>query len=178
MIPAGGFDPLLTLFSGTGPDAPILTDAGGNPIADGDLLANPPWSYVGNCFSAGTVAIGASNDCGDDEIQVALPPGTYTLLLTDAGYTPNAVYDNGTLSEGFTDFTAGVFQTCDTDGSCISPNGNFAVDIVPSQADLTPLTSSPEPAAGYLLGLGLAALSGLNQSGKRRSRPTNKGETQ
>jgi len=171
-IPAGGFDPMIALFAGTGLNAAIVTDGGGNPIADGDSLSNPPWSFVGNCPAAGTVAIGVNNDCGDDDIQVALPAGTYTLLLTDANYTPNAVYDNGTLSEGFTDFTDGVFQTCDTDGSCIAPNGNFAVDIVSSQPGLTSI--SPEPSALSLLGLGFAALAGLKQFGKRRSPPTNK----
>jgi hypothetical protein len=170
VIPAGGFDPLLTLFSGTGPDATIVTDGGGNPIADGDLLANPPWSYVGNCPSAGTVAIGVNSDCGDDEIQVALPPGTYTLLLTDAAYTPNAVYDNGALSEGFTDFTAGVFQTCDTDGSCITPSGNFAVDIVSSSLAET----APEPMALLLFVTGLTALAVLNKLRNPKQRRSNR----
>ena len=176
VIPAGGFDPLIALFAGSGPTATIVTDGSGNPLADADNLGNPPWSYVGNCPPAGTVAIGVNSDCGDDYMQVGLLAGTYTLLLTEANYVPNAVYDNGTLAEGFTDFTGGVFQTCDTDSSCITPNGNYAVDIVP--ATPTNLTISPEPSALFLFSVGLTALASFKRIGRRRSLPTNKGEAQ
>jgi hypothetical protein len=168
-IPAGGFDPLIALFNGSGPTATIVTDGSGNPLADADNLFNPPWSFVGNCPTAGTVAIGVDNDCGDDYMQAGLLAGTYTLLLSDANFTPNAVYDNGALSEGFTDLTGGVFQTCDTDGSCITPNGNYAVDIVSTQNDL--ITNTPEPGALSLLGMGFAWLTGLKQFRKRRTTP-------
>lgn len=168
-IPSGGFDPLVALFSGSGPSATILTDGSGDPLADSDTLSNPPFSFVGNCPPAGTVAIGIDNDCGDDLLQYTLSAGTYTLLLSDADYTPNAVYDNGTLSEGFTDFTGGVFQTCDTDGSCITPDGNYAVDIVS-----TALTASaPEPITLPLFLMGLAALAGLNQFKNQKQRRSN-----
>jgi hypothetical protein len=171
VISAGGFDPLIALFNGVGPTATIVTDGSGNPLADADNLSNPPWSYVGNCPPAGTVAIGTNNDCGDDFMHVGLSAGTYTLVLSDANYIPNAVYDNGTLSEGFTDLTGGVFQTCDSvSNACINPNANYAVDVVSTQADLT--TPTPEPGAPSLLGLGLAALAALNQFKKRRTSPT------
>jgi hypothetical protein len=60
------------------------------------------------------------------------------LNLTDANYVPLAVNPGPAggstlLSDGFTDFTGGVFQTCNstTDGTfCITPTSNFAVDIV------------------------------------------------
>jgi hypothetical protein len=130
VIPAGGFDPLISLFSGPVATATIYVDGSGNPLADADNLLNAPWSYVGNCPPAGTVAIGSDNDCGDDFMQVVLPAGTYTLVLTDANYIPDAVYDNGALAEGFTDLTAGVFQTCDpVSNACTSTNGNYALDI-------------------------------------------------
>jgi hypothetical protein len=172
-ISPGGFDPLIALFNGPAATATIYVDSSGNPLADADNLINPPWSYVGNCPPAGTVAIGADQDCGDDFMQLALPAGTYTLLLTDANYIPNSIYDNGALSEGFTDLTGGVFQTCDTDGSCITPDGNYAVDIVSTHADLT---TSPEPGALSLLGVGLAGLAGLKQFRKRRHSPHTKKE--
>jgi hypothetical protein len=162
-ITAGGFDPLIALFNGSGPTATIVTDGSGNPLADADNQANAPWSFVGNCPPAGTVTIGADSDCGDDYMQVGLLAGTYTLLLSDANYIPNAVYDDGTLSEGFSDLTAGVFQTCDTDGSCITPSANYAVDIV--------ITSTPEPGALSLLGIGFAGLTGLKQFRKQRTTP-------
>jgi hypothetical protein len=169
LIPAGGFDALIALFSGSGPTAGILTDGLGNPLADADSLVNPPWSYVGNCPTAGTVPIGTDNDCGDDYLQVALMGGTYTLVLTDANDIPNAVYDNGTLSEGFTDLTSGVFQTCDaSNNTCIATNGNYAVDVVSTAADLT---IAPEPGSLSLLGIGLAVLAGWKQFNKRRASP-------
>jgi hypothetical protein len=176
VISAGGFDPLIALFSGPIATATADVDGFGNPLADADNLVNPPWSFVGNCPPAGTVAIGTDNDCGDDFMQTALGAGTYTLLLSDANYIPNAIYDNGALSEGFVDFTGGVFQTCDTDGSCITPNGNYAVDIVSTEADLITLT--PEPSALPLLCIGLAALASLRQLRKRRMSPNKKGATQ
>jgi hypothetical protein len=158
VIPAGGFDPLIALFSGPVATATMYVDGSGNPLADADNLLNSPWSYVGNCPPAGTVAIGSDNDCGDDFMQVVLAAGTYTLVLSDANYIPNAIYDNGALSEGFTDLTAGVFQTCDpVSNACISPNGNYAVDITSTSG------FTPEPGALWLMAVGLAALCCLKQ---------------
>jgi len=49
-------------------------------------------------------------------------PATYTLVVSDANYQPYAVLNSGgTLSDGFNDFTGGVFQTCDTDESVSTP---------------------------------------------------------
>jgi hypothetical protein len=172
-IPAGGFDPLIALFSGPAATATMYTDSSADPLADADNLLNPPWSFVGNCPAAGTVAIGSDNDCGDDFLAIALPGGTYTLVLTDANYIANAIYDNGTLSEGFTDFTGGVFQTCDpVSNACITTNGNYAVDIT-SFAGFV-----PEPGALWLMGAGLVGLCGLKQFRKWRRAPHTKGATQ
>lgn len=173
IIPAGGFDPLIALFSGS--TAAIVTDGLGDPYADADNLVNGPSadptaiSFVGNCPPAGTVAIGVNSDCGDDFMLVHLSAGTYTISLSDASYVPAAVYDNGTLGEGFIDLTGGAFQTCDsTDGSCITPDASYALDIV--SPGLT-----PEPSAWSLLGIGLAALAGMKQLKKRRETPNSIG---
>lgn len=173
-IAPGGFDPLLTLFSGSPAAATIALDGSGNALADGDNLYNPPWSFVGNCPPAGTVAIGSDSDCGDDFMQTPLAAGTYTLVLSDANYIPNAIYDNGALSEGFTDWTEGVFQTCDPDSdACISPNGNYAVDIVSAGQDIQ---LTPEPPPLPLLLTGLALLAGFGSFNQRRMTPhTQKG---
>ena len=104
-------------------------------------------------------------------MQALLPAGTYTLVLTDANYIPNAIYDNGALSEGFTDLTAGVFQTCDpVSNACITTNGNYAVDITSTSA------FAPEPGTVSLMAIGLAVLVGLKQVRKRRQRAHSKGE--
>jgi len=135
VIPPGGFDPLVALFSGP-PGAPSIILNAANPAADADTLTN----FVGNCPPAGTVMIGTgvgSVVCGDDALVLPLAAGTYTLVVTDANYIPSAV-DPGPpsfslLSDGFLDLTGGVFQTCNTtsDGTtCITPANRFAVDIV------------------------------------------------
>jgi hypothetical protein len=41
VIPAGGFDPLIALFSGPPATAMMYVDGSGNPLADADNLANP-----------------------------------------------------------------------------------------------------------------------------------------
>jgi hypothetical protein len=170
-IPAGGFDPLITLFSGTGLSATMVVDGSNNPLANADNLYNPPWSFVDNCPAAGTVAIGGNNDCGDVLMQAVLGAGTYTLVLTDANYIPFAVYDPTVpLSGGFSDLTGGAFQTCDpVADACITPNGNYAVDIVSAQSDLT--TPIPEPSTLPLLCIGLAVLAGAQLLNKRRMSP-------
>jgi len=171
VIPAGGFDPLISLFFGPSATPTMYVDGSGNALADADNLLNAPWSFVGNCPAAGTVAIGSDNDCGDDFMQALLAAGTYTFVLTDANYIPNAVYDNGALSEGFTDLTAGVFQTCDpVSNACITPNGNYAVDITLTTA------FAPEPGALSLVAVGLAVFVGLKQVRKRRQPVHIKGE--
>lgn len=155
-IPAGGFDPLLAVFSGTGSGATILTDGMGNAIAASDTLSNYP-SYMG-CPPAGEVNIGGLI-CGDITMSLNLSAGAYTLLLSDADYIPNAVFDNGTLGEGFTDLTGGAFQTCNTVGStttCADDTANWAFDVTTSGSSTPP--PMPEPPAFLLLATNLVAI--------------------
>jgi hypothetical protein len=154
-IVAGGFDPFVGVFSGTGSTAAIVTDGMGDPFGTSDALSN--FGGFAGCPPAGTVDIGGSL-CGDVTMQLALLPGTYTLLLSDALYIPNAVFDNGTLGEGFSDFTGGALQTCNTDSSgaitCANDTGNWAVDLTTSGTTVP----APEPGALYMLAGGLCAL--------------------
>jgi hypothetical protein len=152
----GGFDPLVALFSGVGPAATIVTDGLGNPVASADTF----FGFTGNCPPAGfvTIGTGAGNSvCGDVFLQVALPAGTYTLVVSDANYIPMAVNPgppaSTLLSDGFTDLTGGVFQTCNvtSDGlTCITPSGNYAVDIIGLPA--------PEPESVALMALGVCTI--------------------
>jgi len=150
-VAPGGFDPLVALF-----------DSSGN-IIDGtsDVLvnyyANP--SYQG-CPPAGLVQIGTgagSMVCGDVFLSFSLAAGDYTLLLSDADYIPDALVDPGStnLADGFTDFTGGVFQTCNVpasgDFACITPSADYAFDLT------VPATPVPEPATFTLLASALGA---------------------
>src|SRR5262249_52911360 len=134
------------------PPETILT-AGGNPIA------SVPGStqFFPGCPPAGTVSIGGTATCGDDKLTATLAPGTYSLLLSDANFVPFAVSPgppiSSLLSDGFADLSGGMFQTCTGSGACITPNGDFAVDI--SGLAVTPV---PEPGPLILLTSGLAVL--------------------
>jgi hypothetical protein len=155
VIAAGGFDPFIGLFSGSGAMATMLTDGSGNPYGTSDALSN--YGSFNGCPPAGTVDIGGAV-CGDITMSVTLGAGAYTLLLSDANYLPNAVFDNGTLGEGFTDLTGGAFQTCNADASgattCASDTGNWAFDLTTSSKGVT----TPEPGCLPLLGLCFLAL--------------------
>jgi hypothetical protein len=159
VIQSGGFDALVALFSGVGAAATIVTDSFGNPVAGADTMVG----FTGNCPPAGfvTIGTGAGNSiCGDVFLDAgSLPAGTYTLLLSDANYIPFAVNpgppDSTLLSDGFSDLTGGVFQTCNmtSDGTfCVTPTANYAVDIVGASA------SVPEPGTLWLLAIGMAAI--------------------
>ncbi len=76
VIPAGGFDPFVGLFEGTGAGAVFLNGTS-------DELTN----YAPGCPPAGTVTIGSvSGQCGDVFLSFpVLAAGTYTVILSDAG---------------------------------------------------------------------------------------------
>lgn len=154
-IPSGGFDPLLALFTGTGGSASFINGTADNASNFGSFMGCPP---------AGTVPFGnGDNVCGDLSMSFTLAPGTYTLILSDANFVPNAFSDNGTLGEGFANLTGGVFQTCDFNAqgvmSCITPSNAWALDITDlTGANLgvgTGNLPTPEPASLLLLGAGL-----------------------
>ena len=152
-ILAGGMDPFLAIFVGTGPEAPIFTDALLNPYGTSLDLSNYP-DFAG-CPPAGAPMIGGAPECGDVGMSIALPPGDYTVVLSDGQYIANAVFDNGTLGEGFTDLTGGEFCNLVINGvDCPNDTGAFALDI--TTPDRLPTVPEPAPAAlvsTVLLGL-------------------------
>lgn len=158
VIPSGGFDPFVGLFSGTGSTAVFIN-------GDSDILSN----YTPGCPPAGTVTIGSMpNQCGDVELVLTgLAAGTYTVLLSDAEYLPNAVFEvAGVLGDGFTDFTGGVFQTCVDANNCIPQpdTANWALDITEPSSSAP---SVPEPGAFGLGGLGLVFVAGASEVRRR-----------
>jgi hypothetical protein len=147
LIAPGGFDPFLGVFSGTASSASIVTDGGGNPFGTSDTLSN--YGGFAGCPPGHTVNIGGAV-CGDIRMSLPLAAGSYTILLSDANYLPNAMFDNGTLGEGFTDLTGGAFQTCNTTANgttCANDTGNWALDVTTSG-----VVQTPEPGTFMLLG--------------------------
>lgn len=182
MIPSGGFDPLVALFSGTATSATVLM-SGGNAIADADSFST--YSNSG-CPPAGEITVGSvPNNCGDDKLTATLGSGTYTLLLTDANFLPIPVnpgiggpvdltdttsnnYGSSTMTGAYTDATAGVFQTCVTLTDCNTDTANFAVDILEAPAAV------PEPATLGFLSFVLAALMSRGLWMRGRGNPPSK----
>jgi PEP-CTERM motif-containing protein len=175
VISAGGTDPFLAIFSGTGSGATILTDGLGNPFGTALDLVNYENPNFGGCPPAGAPTIGGSTQCGDITITIPwLAVGTYTVLLSDGQYFANAVFDNGTLGEGFTDFTGGAFCNIAINGvACLNTSGAYALDITTPTGTVTTPTSTvspvPEPGMFSLLGSGLIGLGFLSR--RRRLAP-------
>ncbi len=178
VIAPGGTDPFLAIFAGTGSGATILTDGMGNPFGTALDLGNYS-SFVG-CPPANTVSDFGDTTCGDITMTFAsLAAGTYTIVLSDGQYIANAVFDNGTLGEGFTDFTGGVFcntEDFDTGTPCPNISGAYALDITTPGGSGTGTgpgggSPTPEPATFLMIGVGLTGI-GLRKPSLRRGTKT------
>jgi len=154
LIGAGGFDPFVGLFSGTGPAA-IFIDGTSDDLTN--FAANQ------GCPPAGTRMIGGTAVCGDVAMSFSLAAGTYTVLLTDGAYIPSAAIGFGTtLGDGFTDLTSG-FQTCTDATHCVSDTADWALDITTPDSG----TATPEPGGLWMCGLG--AIFWIAAARRRRS---------
>jgi hypothetical protein len=136
VIPAGGFDPLLTLFDPSGNEIGAFDNGGPGQVGLG------PDGYLDSYGSEDLLA------------------GTYTLALTES---PNYSLD-GTLGDGFPG--GGPYYPCtdnadfcDFAGNAL--DGNWAVDILgaDSALDESQSTGTPEPGSLILLSSGLACFS-------------------
>jgi hypothetical protein len=160
LIAGGGTDPFLGIFSDSGGISTILTDGLGNPYGTSADLSNYGAPNFLGCPPAGAPMIGGSPQCGDITMTLpSLSAGTYTVLLSDGQYVPVAVGDNGTLGEGFSDVTGGVFCNVVINGvNCPDPlGGAYAFDITglpagaPAPTPGLPPSPVPEPALGGAL---------------------------
>jgi hypothetical protein len=176
VIAPGGTDPFLAIFAGTGSGATILTDGSANPFGTALDLGNYS-SFVG-CPPANTVSDFGDTTCGDITMTLAsLAAGTYTIVLSDGQYIANAVFDNGTLGEGFSDLTGGVFcntEDTDTGTPCPNTSGAYALDVTTSGSGTGTGpgggSPTPEPATLFLIAAGLAGI-GLRKRLTSQSRP-------
>ncbi len=162
VIAPGGTDPFLAIFSGTGSGATILTDGMGNAFGTSLVLGNYS-SFVG-CPPANAVSDFGDTTCGDITMTLAsLAAGTYTIVLSDGQYIANAVFDNGTLGEGFSDLTGGVFcnaEDFDTGTPCPNISGAYALDVTtPGSTGTGPGGGSPTPEPNTFLLLAMGLLS-------------------
>jgi hypothetical protein len=144
IIAAGGFDPLLTLFVGTGPTAFQLST-----------------NNDGGCSSVGTDP--NTNTCWDAYLQIVnLTAGSYTLVLTQNDNFPGGLLADAFSRFGEGNFTAGAFGGFPgpfVDANPAQRTGFWAVDILGvSSAVDTASAAIPEPSSLVLLGGGALLL--------------------
>ena len=168
-ISAGGFDPFVGVFEGTGLSATFIDGTS-------DILSNYT-SEPNACGPAGTVNVtGYGPQCGDVKLDFSgLTAGLYTIVLSDALYYPAAAseFPPALLGDGFIDYTGGAsaFQTCYDPNTCLTDTGNWALDINVAEDGATLVTSTaPEPASFGLTVLGL--LAACLAFHRRNTRPT------
>jgi hypothetical protein len=164
LIGPGGTDPFVGLFSGTGNTAAFIN---GTSL---DLT-----NYSPGCPPANTVSDFGGTTCGDVTLRFDdLLAGTYTVLLSDGQFIPNAAVGFGsTLGDGFLDLTGGsnngtgffcnILDVTST-VNCPNPTGAYALDVLTA-----PLTATaPEPASLALLGSGLLVIAGFHRHRRGR----------
>jgi hypothetical protein len=141
VVPSGGFDTILTLFSASGV---FLTEND-----DGAAVDTDP----------------STDLAGDAQITANLPAGSYILALTQYDNFSIGDLADGFIETGFPNFTADpgfadggacpgdMFKDIsDTDGRC--RNGSWTVDFV----NVSSVNAVPEPSAPLLAGIGVALL--------------------
>jgi PEP-CTERM motif len=158
LIAPGGTDPFVGLFLGTGSGATFI---------NGTSLDLTNYSSFVGCPPANSVSNFGGTTCGDVTMLFSsLAAGTYTVLLSDGQFIPNAAVGAGsTLGDGFSDLTGGQFCniadfTNGVETDCPNTSGAYALDIITNSSSPT----VPEPSSLLLLGTGLFGLIGIRPS--------------
>lgn len=161
VIPAGGFDPVLSVFDATGgltSSSPLVAFNDDGPTCP----TNSP-----ECVSTDP----ATGLAADSLLALnGLDPGhTYAVVLSESFNYPNGSdFGSGFSQAGTGNFTA-VFFPCGGTAFCDAGlnqrDGNWAVDITGVGTAVN--TSVPEPGSILLLTAGLACLAILRRNGKQ-----------
>ena len=141
VIPAGGFDPVLSLF-----------DATGGLNSSSNLVA----------FTDSTGCGGVNQDpttlsCFDEKLVLTtlLPGNTYALVLTQSDNLPfGPTYGDGFSQDGNGNFTpsefgCGASSFCDANVPSSARTGNWALDILGVRSAVGP-SSVPEPGGPWM----------------------------
>src|ERR1700678_3093053 len=158
LIAPGGTDPFVGLFSGTGAGATFI---------NGTSLDLANYSSFVGCPPAGSVSNFGGTTCGDVTMLFSLlAAGTYTVLLSDGQFIPNAAIGAGTtLGDGFLDLTGGIFCnaadfTNGVETDCPNTSGAYALDVITAPSTIV---TTAEPATLLLLATGLLGVIGIRR---------------
>jgi hypothetical protein len=116
IISPGGFDPYVSVFSGTGPSATFLA-------SNDDGLCPPGSPAVGQCY--------------DSALALTLPAGSYTVAMTsflNMSFAEN--YGSGTLGDGF--IALGSFGDSSSAFAFDIAGGGVGTPVVQSKASRKP----------------------------------------
>ena len=142
----GGFDPVLSLFTG-------YLDPAGQQIAGND---------DGGCGTVGSDTV--TGNCWDAAIvNFDLLPGVYTLVLSQTGNNPaGPTFGDGFTRTGSLSYTGMDFVGINDrfwDASPSKRDNHWALDI----SNVDSVAQIPEPATLAIVGVGLGALSMLRR---------------
>ena len=143
VIPSGGFDPYVSLFSGTGASATF--------VASNDDGLCPP----------GTIAVG---NCYDSTLTTSLPAGTYTLAVSSfLNMSLAENYGTGILGDGFVGLgsfgvRSNAFAVDITGPAVVTPTR--ALGFVPNALTFGPqtLTTTSGPMTVVITSVGTASV--------------------